>query len=255
VSPVASKTIEYLNQLKVRIVYVPVPLEYTNQLGMLARLYAGALPETIVRSIDYMIISDSDLVPVSKTYFNIYNSSAITALNAYGIGTTERNGKRYDMFAMGYIGMRKWQWREVMSITKNTILDGANIMKHIKMVHGKNGETAFRTNDQVVRGDGYWYLDQNTITIAIYDYLNDEKFKLQRKVDRYHYTGIRLDRADDAAGWYSKMQMFDRVIDSHLYHGDAKEKLKLYTDLSKKMFDKSTCDSLKTYFDEFFKLI
>jgi hypothetical protein len=219
---------------------------------MMARIYLGALPNEIVKENDYIITTDSDLIPVSNSYFNFYNTKAITVLNAYCIGFVDRKRKKYEMFPMAYIGMRKWQWKEVMNMSGKEELNGETMMTHLRLIHG---DGMFRKNVEVMRGDEIWYLDQKTVTIVINEYVNDENFKFKRKLNKFRFTGFRLDRSDTPSRWYGKIDSFNLVIDAHMYHADSKVKVKLIVDFLKRLFNKNICDMLNTYFREFFSLI
>jgi hypothetical protein len=250
VSQVSNKTIQYLNRFNIRIVYVEAPVEYVNQLGMLARIFTGGLPDDIVRKDDFVIISDSDLIPVSKSYFNFYNTKAITILNAFNIGTVEYKNKQYDMYPMAYIGMRKWQWQEVMNLSRTFELNGEMIMTRLREIHGPG---QFRKNAEVIRGDDVWYLDQRTVTILINDFIKEDN--VRRKLNKYKFTGIRLDRSFSASKWYGKLRNFENIIDCHMYHAEAKLKINLIMRFLEKLFNKNICDQLTVYFAEFFAII
>jgi hypothetical protein len=247
VSQVANRTIEYLNRLKVRIVYVQAPLDHIDQLGQLARLYSGALSDDVIKDEDFILTTDSDMIPVSHKFFNQYNTKAITILNAHGIGTVNHKGKQYDMVPMMFIGMRKWQWREVMRLPKDMVLNGENIMKNVMKI---NDGGVFRKNKDFTRGDDVWYLDQNTVTIAIYEYLNDDKFKSERKLNKYKYTGMRLDRGDSRDTWYRKLNSFDLITDAHMFHGDSKDYLKRILDFLEILFNKKIYKQLNAFIHE-----
>jgi hypothetical protein len=251
VGTVANKTIEYLNLFKIRIVYVSAQLDYIDQLGMLARIYACTLPDEIINEDDFLITSDSDLIPVNKNFFNFYNTKAITILNAFCCHKIHHDGKAYDMFPMSYIGMRKWQWREVMKIPNGMKLNGENMMSHLKK---KYTRAVFRKNNETQKGDDVWYLDQITVTIAINEYVNDEAFRHRRKLNKF-YFGPRFDRIDPPEVWYEKLKSADQMIDAHMYHGDVKPHAKIIFDFFEKLFNKNIIDRLRTYFNEVFSLL
>jgi hypothetical protein len=253
VSQVANKTIEYLNRFGVRIVYVPAPLDNMDQLGQLARLYSGALPDDVIKDEDYILTTDSDMIPVSSTFFNQYNTKAINILNAFGVNRfVEHKGEKYDMVPMMFIGMRKWQWREVMRIPKDMALNGENIMSSLMKIND-GGE--FRQNKDFVRDDAVWYLDQNTVTIAIYDYVNENKFGFERKLNKFKYTGLRLDRADSQRVWYRKLDSFDLITDAHMFHAESRKNIKRIVDFLERLFNRNICDQLNVYFQDLFSLI
>jgi hypothetical protein len=151
------------------------------------------------------------------------------------------------MFTMASIGMRKWQWREVMRLPKDMVLNGKSLMKNVNMI---NDDAVFRKNEEFTRFDKNWYLDQNTITIAINEYINDENFKFERKLNKYKYTGMRLDREDSQDTWYRKLNSFDLITDAHLFQGDSRGHLKRLLDFLEILFNKKIYKQLNAFIHE-----
>jgi hypothetical protein len=247
---VSYKTIQYLKKFRIRVLNIEAPLENANQLGMIARLFLGGLPDDIVHDDDFLLTTDSDLLPIKKNYFNFYNTKAISILNAFNIGKVMYRNKEVDMYPMAYVGMRKWQWRGVMNLSRNFKLNGEMIMSHMREIHGV---TQFRKNTDIVRGDNVWYLDQKTLTTAINNYVDRDP--ANRKLNKYKFSGDRLDRSDSNYEWYRKLKNLDNVIDSHMFHDDVRLKINLIMDLLQMMFSKKICDKIIVYFSEFFSLI
>ena len=102
---IANKTIEYLNELKIKVIIVDTPLNYEDHVGMLARCFGGLLPPDIVQDNDFIMTCDSDIVPVNQNYFTFNNTvqnltEDIYVLNGVGIGVVGHEGKQYGMFPM-----------------------------------------------------------------------------------------------------------------------------------------------------------
>ena len=253
---VSNKTIECLNYFKVAVIFVEAPQAYERQIGMLARLFGGLLPNSIVNEQDFLILCDSDLIPISKETFHFYNTNAISIVNAFGTGAlVEHKGKKYDMFPMSYIGMRKWQWREVMQLKKSSILNGDTIMDHVKRILV---EARFVKDSDIVHGGDGWFTDQYTVTIAINDYMrSDDAVRRKRKLNKFKFPGLRMDRVEDKSCWYQKLSgKFDQVIDAHMFHADAKAKFEWIYDLLLKLFGKNICNKhLDKYFADFLQTV
>lgn len=118
------KALGCLRRLNMQIIYIDTPADYETITGMIARIFVGILPDRIVTDDDYILTTDSDIMPIKKDFFNFYNTEAISVLNAFNIGKVYYQDKVYDMFPMSYIGMRKWQWREVMGLKNYSQLKG-----------------------------------------------------------------------------------------------------------------------------------
>lgn len=240
------KTVDYLEAMSVRVVYVPAPQNREKQVAMLARLFVGVLPDSIVADDDLILTSDTDFIPINKKYFTFLNTDAITLLDARNKKFTYK-GKPYDMpeILIPYIGMRKRQWRAVMRLNKNTDrLDGETIMRKVKEIHG---EDSFTDNSGIQRGNHFWFLDQRTVTIAVNEYCNATPGV---RIHRYPYTGLRLDRETKFL-WYDMLHAFDQITDVHMFHSDSFEYRSWTWDLLRKIFSTNTLSFLEKYFNEF----
>ncbi len=244
VNELTRKPVEYLEMFNVRVMYVDAPRQYIKHVAMLVRLFVGILPDEVAKDADFIMTSDTDFVPISKTYFNFFNTEAITLLDARK-GKFKYKGAAYEMpeVLIPYIGMRKWQWREVMRLKKGMELKGATVIEKVKEIHGEN---CFAENTQMVRGDQFWFLDQRTITIAINEYVKSTS----AKINRYPYAGLRLNRGWPKL-WNVMLDRFEEITDSHLYHVDSFEYKEYTFALLRKVFSHKIVQTLDKYFDEF----
>jgi hypothetical protein len=247
-SKITNKTMEYLNLFGVKIFVVNSPPDYENHISQLVRLYVGLLPASLVKENDFVLISDSDIIPVNRNYFNFFNTLSIVILNAYSGSEFEYKGKQYYMYPMSYIGMRKWQWREMMNVTRNLSLTGELVVEKASQFYGKG---SVRKNYEITKGDVHWDLDQRILSVSIDDYLQAKsdirasKFKLDS----------RLDRSFSYFKWYQMTSSFNQIQDCHLFHNNAEEKLPLINRLLAKMFNENICNVLSKYFADFFILM
>jgi hypothetical protein len=248
-STFTNKTMEYLNLFKVKVFLVHSPPDYENHLSQLARLYVGLLPSSLVKENDFVLLADSDIIPVRKNLFQFYNTLSIVLVNGYGVGEVIYKGVLYEVFAISYMGMRKCQWREVMNVTKNMSLTGELVLEKASMFFG-NGSV--RKNNEIKKGDTHWDLDQKIVSIGIHRYVRASggliklsKFRLNSRLDRY-YSDLQ---------WANMTQTYTRTDDCHLFHQDAEKRFNLTFGLLSKMFNKNICDVLLKYFTEFFVLL
>jgi hypothetical protein len=241
-----SKPIEYLNMFNVRVIHVDTRPQYVRHVGMLSRLFVGILPDEVAHDQDFIMTSDTDFLPIRKSYFTFFNTNAITLLDARE-ARFEHKGKPYEMpeVFIPYIGMRKWQWREVMRLRKGMPINGSTIIDKVNEIHGP-GSVIVNTN--FVRGDQHWYLDQRTVTIAINEYVKSGKRRT--KINRYPYAGVRLDRGWPEM-WNATLHWFHYITDSHLYHSDSLQMLEYTLALLRKIFSPAIIKVLEKYFDEF----
>jgi hypothetical protein len=63
------------------------------------------------------------------------------------------------MYPISHIGMRKWQWLDVMKLNPNEYkLDGESILK--KISESFNKSVYIKANNQISRGDSVWFLGE-----------------------------------------------------------------------------------------------
>jgi len=148
----SNKTIEYLNKFKVKIVLIKSPDNYENTVGMLSRLYGGLLRN--ISDDDFLITSDSDLYPINNVYYSTRITNSIKTWNAFCCGQFMFNQTKYTMYPLSHIGMRKFQWKEVMHVSEELgyKLNGESILKNIKLFD----EKYIKKNNEFVKGDSIW---------------------------------------------------------------------------------------------------
>lgn len=157
INRLANKSIEYLKLFNIKIAYIEAPSNYETMTGMLSRLFVGLLPDDFAAANDFIITSDSDLYPVNKEYYNLLNSNALVAWNAYCCGVFKHEKKYYEMYPISHIGMKKWQWLDVMKINANEYkLNGESILAKISQSY--NRSVYIKANNQINKGDSVWFL-------------------------------------------------------------------------------------------------
>ena len=252
VNAIGAKTIQYLKFLKVNFMFLDAQLGYENHIGMLTRLFAGLIPSTYIHDEDFILLTDTDMVPIQSNYFSDFlaNTSEIILRNENYIGEVQHNNETLPMLSMCYIGMKKQLWKAVMKLKGSDILSSELIFNKINEFQG--GELSVSANANMSRGDKYWYMDQKSLTVAVHNYMSSEAGKWV-KFNSKERSGMRLDRADSEDTWYWKLNSFDGCIDSHLFHQDGFSRLKNMMDLFTKLFERRTMGILTAYFSEFKK--
>jgi hypothetical protein len=242
------KTMEYLKLFNVQTFLVASPPHYENHLSQLARLYVGLLPARLVKEHDFLLLSDSDIVPVRKDFLHFYNTLSIV-VNGYGTGEFLHKGIMYEEFPISYLGMRKWQWRQVMNVTQNMSLTGELVVEKASVFFGKG---SVRKNNEMKKGDTHWELDQKILAIGIHNYVRATGGAI--KLSRYRLRS-RLDRTHSDLQWINSTKAYTQIDDCHLFHQDAQIRFELTSSLLSKMFSKKICKVLLKFFSEFFALL
>lgn len=246
------KTIDYLNVFNIKIYYLPTKTNYENYVGMLARIFVGALPSELVEDKDFIITTDTDLLPVDLGYYNLPNTNSIKILNAFCCGSFEHENVNYQMYPMGHVGMRKKQWRELMNLTENNKLNGETILKKIEEFY--KSKKYIKLNWEFGKGDENWYLDQKTLSIAIYNYVYKQK---KSNLQKIKYSGFRLDRGWSETFWNWLLyfnQNYNLITDCHSYQENIYENWHILQRLLKVIFSKEVNSILDSYYNEFFTI-
>ena len=110
------KVIEYLNRLKVRIFYMRSFKDYESQIAMLARVFIGYISKKyIANDNDYIILSDTDLIPIKHSYYEYnYTDERITLWNN-NFAHFEFNHEKFELNSMSHIGMKKYMWKNILT--------------------------------------------------------------------------------------------------------------------------------------------
>ena len=236
------KTIEYLNQLDIRIFYVETTPSYEKITAMIVRLFIGLLPGSLIDDNDFILTSDTDLYPIKSSYYNIYSlfSEKILIWNAYCCGYFNYKGEQFVKYPMGHIGMKKRLWRELMNLDANNVLTGKLVLDKIDNFFGPN-----TTKTTFVKTDFTWELDQTWISVNI---------KYSRlPIKKIDYTGFRIDRSHPAARWNLLINyLFSWVTDVHSYQeGQVLLAWPQLNMLLKKMFESHQINILNKFFTEY----
>ena len=167
-SKAANLTISYLRQMNVGVFFFKAERNYEITTAMVVREMSGLLPESFVKENDFIMTSDADLYPLNPSHYVFACDDSIKLWNADCCGSFKhkRSGgveREYVMLPMGHIGMRKYQWREVMGLeVASDQMDGPTALRMIKKF---NGEVL--QNDKVGVGSDYWYVDQKMVSVYV----------------------------------------------------------------------------------------
>ena len=72
----------------------------------------------------------------------------------------------YEMYPISHIGMKKWQWQQVMKVNNvNYNLDGSSILRYIS--ESFNQSVYIKTNDNISRGDAVCGGDNTVDTVVV----------------------------------------------------------------------------------------
>lgn len=78
----ADLTLNTLKFMNVTVIYVTAPDNYSIQVSMIARVFVGLLPDSLIGDNDLVVTTDTDLLPVNKEYLSMFNTNAIQILDS-----------------------------------------------------------------------------------------------------------------------------------------------------------------------------
>ena len=250
----AKKTLEYLEILKVKVIFLKSLPKYSKITGMLTRLFVGIIDD--LSDNDFIFQSDADLLPINKTYYNNFDKTDDIKLFDVSsfqspIGKFGWRGRDYQMYFMGHIGMTKKQWRHIMHFNENSSKYKFNGESIISLVREYFDDSRLKANHDIHRGDETWYLDQHIISINIQKHLDDPKNKMYRNPS----PGIKLDRIWSDEKWLSTLaNKYKDINDVHLFHENYLEKMNFLDLLLIKMFSKQDKAFIDKYIKEFMEI-
>lgn len=240
----ARKTLEYLDKLGVKQYNLKVKKNYDRILSMHSRIFIGLLPNNFTNDEDYLITTDSDLLPLSSNYYNFFsNDDKIKVTNSDCCANFKFKLNEYKMYPMGCIGMKKWQWREVIELKKEETFDENTINASISRILGNE---FIVKNEELVKGDAHWDGDQKLISIQIDKYIKkskNHKIIFKKAIDRY-FSVEKFRRGIRRIWLYN---------DAHVYLEDILSKWELMKLIFEKIFNRDTNILLNIYYSEFIK--
>lgn len=88
----------YLKHLGAHVVDIQCNASYATKISQLVRVFAGFLPESIVRDDEDILTGDSDLMPLKAGEYLPTNGTDGFIFNAFCCGSFQRRAKAYRMF-------------------------------------------------------------------------------------------------------------------------------------------------------------
>ncbi|CAF3939949.1 unnamed protein product [Adineta steineri] len=215
----------YLKHVGAHVLDVQCNASYAVKLSQLVRVFSGFLPDSIVHDDDYILTGDSDLMPLKINGYTLTNGTDGFIFNALCCGTFKRRGKSYRMYPMGHIYLQKKVWRAMILESKQRAELLANTDQQKQKLLSENASISFETisiyvrhefkdtyDNNMVKGDSAWYMDQVLCSMLLADYREKHKNLTINERGR----SPRLDRSHGIKYW--NRDKFDEFGDAHLIH-------------------------------------
>ncbi|CAF1471008.1 unnamed protein product [Rotaria sordida] len=251
-----------LKRLGVHIIDFQCNQSYSTKISQLVRIFTGFLPDKIVNDIDYIITTDSDIIPMRKNDYEIKNNTNGFIYNAFCCGTFKRREKTYQMYPMCHICLSKEIWRNLFleSIQRKELLNSNLSSLYTDLLSDKppfsfdtisiytRHEFGILYDSNMRKGDAAWYMDQIYSSILLNDYCEKHS---NIKIDKFPKTSSRLDPNLPPHAWES--QRLKQFGDAHIIHDEIFDSYRwaIFKNLLVFLFNSSLANDFDFYYKQF----
>ncbi|CAM2716054.1 unnamed protein product [Rotaria socialis] len=251
-----------LKRLGVRIVNLQCDIAYSIKLSQLVRMFGGFLSDSIVRDTDYILTSDSDIIPISENDYKLKNATDGFIYNAFCCGFFKRREKNHQMYPMSHICVTKKTWRNILleSVQRQELLNASLSPSNDILLSGK-APFSFETmslytrhefrqlyDSNMTKGDAAWFMDQAFSSMLLNDYLEKHT---NMKIDKRHKKSQRLDPHLSHLFW--QPHKFKQFGDAHIMHDEIFDSNNWagFKKLLHYMFNSSLVNEFDLYYKQF----
>ncbi|UJR14764.1 hypothetical protein I4U23_001754 [Adineta vaga] len=229
-SPQLNLSRAFLKRLGVHTIDFQCDMSYSTKMSQLVRLFGGFFSDTIVQDNDYILTTDSDIIPMQSLEYELVEGTHGFIYNAFCCGSFQRRNKTYDMYPMSHICLKKYIWRDMFleSIQRKELLDAKISSLNMTLLSDQapfsfetvNAYTRYEFgklyDSNMTKGDAAWYMDQVYSSMLINDYFQNHP---NMKIDKRSKTSKRLDPHLPVIMWES--QRLPSYGDAHLIHDEV----------------------------------
>ncbi|CAF3429531.1 unnamed protein product [Rotaria sp. Silwood2] len=216
-----------LKRLKVHVIDFQCNISYSTKISQLVRIFGGFLSDKIIKDTDYIITTDSDIVPLHENNYILKNDTDGFIYNTFCCGSFKRRQKTYQMYPMCHICLSKQVWRNLFleSIQRNELLN-SNLSSSNAILLSDKAPFSFDTislylrqefgqlyDSNMAKGDSAWYMDQVFSSMLLNNYCEKHR---NFTIDKRDRTRFRLDPGFSPHAWQlDKLKIYG---DAHLIH-------------------------------------
>jgi hypothetical protein len=233
-------------------------------MSQLVRLFGGYLSNTIVHDRDYIITTDSDIIPMREKDYQLKENTIGFVYNAFCCGSYQRRGKSYQMFPMSHICISKKIWRNLFleSIQRKELLN-SNLSSSDLL--SDKAPFSFDTvsiytrlefgplyDSNMSKGDSAWYMDQAFSSMLLNEYCERHQNSI---LDKRHKNSMRLDPHLPSQMW--QPNYLNNYGDAHLIHDEIFDSHRWtpFKNLLRFLFNQSLADDFDFYYKQFTLLL
>lgn len=202
-----------LRETTTQLIFLQSKKVPSSALAQTSRLFVTGLPELLVPDDADLLISDADMITFTLKDHLPQRGKNMFLYNSKCCGLQQRPGEKskYRQFGMQNILMKVYLWRQVMNISKDSVVNGDVITNRL---YSEFGETFMARKGR--KGSSFWYMDQVLISSNINAWLSVSK-KNSEQFDEFAGPIKRIDRPKWNSYNFKNISIND-YHDSHVLH-------------------------------------
>lgn len=249
----------FLQQLNVHVIHLQCNRSYAVKIAQLVRIFGGYLSERIVHDDDYILTTDSDLIPIHGEDYELEGNYSGVVHNALCCGFFQRRGETYPMYSMSHICLRKRVWRDLFlqSIQRDELLNTSANATLLSV----NASLSFETislytrhefpdsyDSNMTKNDAAWFMDQIYVSMLLDDY---SKKNPNIRISKQRWRSFRLDPHFPDSEW--RPGKIKEYGDAHLIHDEIFQvhRWKLMHNLLDLLFQPSLVNQFDHFYEKF----
>jgi len=248
----------FLQRLGVHVLDFQCDISYSIKMSQLVRIFAGFLSDTIVHDTDYIITTDSDIIPIHEQDYLFKENTHGFIYNAFCCGSFQRRNKTYQMYPMSHICLSKQIWRNLfLESIQRTELSNSNlpILLSDKAPFSfdlislyTRHEFSHLYDSNMRKGDAAWYMDQIYSSMLLNDYCIKHP---NITIDKRYKNSFRLESSSPYHMWES--QRLNIYGDAHVMHDEIFDsyRWKSFKNLLFFLFNSSLANDFDLYYKQF----
>jgi len=218
-------TRRFLERLGVHIIHLQCPKSHSIKLSQIVRLFNGFISNSILFDTDYVLTTDSDIIPMHRYQYEFSMNSTGFIYNAFCCGTIQRRNKTFPMYPMSHICLTKSTWRNLFleskqrqellsNTTTNLLSQNASLSFDLISLYMRH-EFRDLYDSTMVKGDAAWYMDQLYTSMLFDDYVERHR---DFSIDKRRKLSLRLDPNIPIYTWTA--QRMKDFGDAHIIHDE-----------------------------------
>lgn len=249
----------FLRRLGVHVIEFQCPSSHSIKMSQLVRVFGGFLADSIVGENDFILTTDSDILPLRESDYWVVPNTDGFIYNAFCCGSFQRRNKTYRMYPMSHLCLSKQLWRNlVLESVQRTELLQSNLSAELL---SERAPFSFETislytrqefgslyDSNMTKGDAAWYMDQVLSSMMLNDYCGKHSKIL---IDKRHKLSLRLDPNAPYHMWTQRQ--LTQFGDAHLIHDEIFDSFRWtpFKNLLAYLFNSSLANDFDLYRTQF----